>query len=60
MVELKALCKQENMDVIGISETWECQEINDAERYNLFRRDHKAGHSGVTFVRKKRVIRNGI
>jgi len=48
MVELKELCKQENMDIIGISETWACQEISDSEyeidRYQLFRIDHKAGH----------------
>jgi len=44
------------MDVI--SETWACQEINDAEYdiegYQLFRRDHKAGHGGVAlYVRNE-------
>jgi exonuclease III len=58
MEELKAICTEGKVDVIGISEAWRRPDISDAEYdidgYQLFRRDHKTGHGGVViYVRNE-------
>jgi len=52
MIELTHMMHDNDMDVVGITETWAREEMSDAEfeieGYQLYRKDHKAGHGGVT------------